>query len=47
MIVSRTAGPSRRFISVFMVLRGTSLWYQSAAAKPLSTACSAEGPVRE
>ena len=38
MMVSRTAGPLRRFISAFMVSRGTSHRYQSADTNPASLA---------
>ena len=46
-IVSRIAGPSLRCISSFITLRGTSVWYHSAAASPASIACLADGPVSE
>jgi hypothetical protein len=45
--VSRSAGPSRRAINSFITLRGTSVWYHSAAASPVSTARREEGPVSE
>jgi hypothetical protein len=46
-IVSRVAGASLRCMRSFITLRGTSVWYHSAAASPASMACLADGPVRE
>ena len=46
MMVSRMAGPSLRVISSFITLRGTSVWYHSAEARPISRARFDEGPVR-
>jgi hypothetical protein len=44
--VSRIAGASLRCIRSFITLRGTSLWYHSAAASPVSTARRPSGPKR-
>jgi hypothetical protein len=46
MMVSRTAGPSRRSSNSRIVSRGTGDWYQSASANPLSIASLVFSPTR-